>query len=198
MNNSRKNHPGVHWWSILNINPKNELFLFDSEGFEGFKVFILSDNKNIIGKVLYYVKQYGEKDKKVSVVTIEFSIPNYQSLKQSAINSLSTTAKDLFHLLSEFAYFKGHEKELKLVCVDDQLQESDSSTCRNFQLYFYKHLFDLPLQIKIINDTRLTKKTIETLLNDLFTLDQNKNEERVGKFSEMFDVKQIFISCSIL
>ena len=67
-----------------------------------------------------------KKDKKVGVVTIEFSIPNYRSLKQSEINSLSTTAQDLFHLLSEFAYFKSHKKELKLVCVDNQLQKGDS------------------------------------------------------------------------
>ena len=164
--------------------------LFDSEGFEGFKVFILSDDKNIIDKVLYNVKQFEKKkDKKVSVVTIEFSIPNYRNLKQSEINSLSTTAQDLFHLLSEFAYFQGHEKELKLVCADNQLQKGDDSTCENFQLYFYKHLFHPPLQSKMINDTRLTKKTIETLLNEIFTFNQNENEERVEEFSEMFDLK---------
>ena len=151
---------------------------------------MLSEDRNIIDKVLYNVKQFEKKkDKKVSVVTIEFSIPNYRNLKQSEINSLSTTAQDLFHLLSEFAYFKGHEKELKFVCVDDQLQKSDSSTYGNFQIQFYKHLFDPPLQSKIINDTRLTTKTIETLLNEIFTLDQKENEERVGDFSEMFDLK---------
>ena len=43
MNTSRQNKPEVHWWSFLNIDPKNELFLFDSEGFEGLKFFIISD-----------------------------------------------------------------------------------------------------------------------------------------------------------
>ena len=100
--------------------------------------------------------------------------------------------------MSEFAYFKGHEKELKLVCVDDQLQKSDSSTWGNFQLYFYKHLFDPPLQSKIINDTRLTKKTIETLLIEIFTLDQNENEESVGEFWNVWFKTLIFISSSIL
>ena len=61
MNTSRKNRPGVHWWSILNIDQKKELFLFNSEEFEGFKVFILSDNKGIIDKVLYNVKQFEKK-----------------------------------------------------------------------------------------------------------------------------------------
>ena len=31
MNTSRKNEPGVHWWRVLNIGPKNELLLLDSE-----------------------------------------------------------------------------------------------------------------------------------------------------------------------
>ena len=30
MNTSRKNEPGVHWWNVLNIDPKNELLLLDS------------------------------------------------------------------------------------------------------------------------------------------------------------------------
>ena len=34
MNTTRKNHKGVHWWSILNLDPKKHLFLFDSEDFE--------------------------------------------------------------------------------------------------------------------------------------------------------------------
>ena len=61
MNTSRKNHPGVHWWSILNIDPKKELFLFNSNEFEGFKVFILSDDESILDKVLYNVKQFEKK-----------------------------------------------------------------------------------------------------------------------------------------
>ena len=33
MNTARKNQKGVHWWSILNIDQKRHLFLFDSEEF---------------------------------------------------------------------------------------------------------------------------------------------------------------------
>ena len=39
LNTSRKNKPGIHWWSVLKFDLKNELLLFDSEGFEGFKFF---------------------------------------------------------------------------------------------------------------------------------------------------------------
>ena len=36
--NSKK--PGTHWWSILDIEPKNDIFFFDSFGLDGLKHFI--------------------------------------------------------------------------------------------------------------------------------------------------------------
>ena len=64
MNTDRKNKPGTHWWSFLNIDPKNELLLFDSFGFERFKVFILSNDATLIDKLLYGVNKFNKKDKK--------------------------------------------------------------------------------------------------------------------------------------
>ena len=42
---------------------------------------------------------------------------------------------------------------------------------------------------KIINDTKLTKRTIETLLNEIFSLNKEENEERVSEFSDIFSLK---------
>ena len=103
MNTDRKNKPGTHWWSFLNIDPKNELLLFDSFGFERFKVFILSNDATLIDKLLYGVNKFNKKDKKVTLLTVQFSLPTYEKLKQSEINSLTATAQDLFHILAEFA-----------------------------------------------------------------------------------------------
>ena len=57
MNTARVNSNGVHWWTILNIEPKKHIFLFDSYGFKGFLVFILRDNKKVLDKVLYNLKK---------------------------------------------------------------------------------------------------------------------------------------------
>ena len=57
MNTARVNTNGVHWWSIVNIEPKKHVFLFDSYGFKGFRVFILRDNKQVIDKILYNLKK---------------------------------------------------------------------------------------------------------------------------------------------
>ena len=50
-NTDRKNKPGTHWWSFLDIYPKKDLLLFDSFGFTGFKQFIVDNDKNIIDKI---------------------------------------------------------------------------------------------------------------------------------------------------
>ena len=71
MNTSRHNKPGVHWWSFLNIDPKNELFLFDSEGFEGFKFFIISDELQIIDKAFYGVDHFNKRKNKISLMTVQ-------------------------------------------------------------------------------------------------------------------------------
>ena len=63
--------------------------------------------------------------------------------------------------------------------AEDRIQDLDSATCGLFQLYFYENLFHPNENSKIQDKAKLNKKTIETLLNRLFVLDdQDKNEEK--------------------
>ena len=67
--------------------------------------------------------------------------------------------------------------------LEDRLQDLDSSTCDIFQLYFYDNLFNPDENSKIQNSTRLKKKTVEVLLNELFNLnDQNSNEKKLRQY----------------
>ena len=43
---------GTHWWSILDIEPKTDVFFLNSYGLDGPKHFIIQDNKAIIDKIL--------------------------------------------------------------------------------------------------------------------------------------------------
>ena len=52
-NTDKENEPGVHWWSFFDIQPKSNLFLFDSFGLEGFKIFIVDNDQQIIKELLY-------------------------------------------------------------------------------------------------------------------------------------------------
>ena len=53
-NTDRANKPGTHWWSFLNIYPKKELLLFDSQGFQGLKYFITDNDEPTINFFLPY------------------------------------------------------------------------------------------------------------------------------------------------
>ena len=67
---------------------------------------------------------------------------------------------------------------------EDGVQNVDSVTCGVFQLYFYNSLFNPNENSKIQDKARLNKNTIETLLNELFVLDnQEKNEEIIRQYA---------------
>ena len=85
LNTDRSNLPGTHWWDILNIYPKKQLFLFDSYGFLGFKAFIEQDDGDIINKILHDTNKFNKKDNIVTLITVTFSrkktIKNYIKTK---------------------------------------------------------------------------------------------------------------------
>ena len=60
-NTSKENEPGKHWWSFLDIQPKNSLFLFDLHGIDGFKLFLVNNDEAIINDLLYNLKKYESK-----------------------------------------------------------------------------------------------------------------------------------------
>ena len=56
-NTDKENEPGVHWWSFFDIQPKNNLFLFELIGLEGFKIFIVDNDQQIVNELLYNFNQ---------------------------------------------------------------------------------------------------------------------------------------------
>lgn len=66
-----------------------------------------------------------------------------------------------------------------------QGQDLDSVTCGIFQLYFYDNLFNPDEDSKIQDKAKLKEKTIETLLNELFALDnQEQNEQTIRQYGQ--------------
>ena len=60
-----------------------------------------------------------------------------------------------------------------------------------FQLYFYFNSL-MPFEnSSIIKDTKLSKKTIEKLLNEIFSLNRDENEKEAKKFAEEKDIKRL-------
>ena len=68
--------------------------------------------------------------------------------------------------------------------VNNQLQKIETDTCGTFQLCFYINLFT-PLENRsIVNDKKLSKSTLEKLLNEIFYLDREKNKSLLQQFAE--------------
>ena len=73
--------------------------------------------------------------------------------------------------------------------VEDRIQDLDSATCRTFQLYFKENLFNPDKNSKIQNENKLKKTTVETLLNELFSLDDRENEIKMEEYADELGVK---------
>ena len=186
MNTDRSNKEGEHWWSLLEISNKDQIFLFDSFGFVGLKEFIVDDDKQIIDQFFYGLEKINKKDKIINLTYVRFDTALYKKVKKE---TLTPTARDFFHSLSEFS--KVHNNNwVDIYMVDDQLQNIKSDTCGLFQLYFYINLF-LPKEgSQIVSNRTLTLKTIKNLLNEIFSRDISKNGEIVEHFALEHDIKR--------
>ena len=72
--------------------------------------------------------------------------------------------------------------------VEDRLQDLESATCGILQIYFYQNLFNPDQNSKIQSERKLNKKTVETLLNELFSLDDKDNEIKMEEYANHLGV----------
>ena len=73
--------------------------------------------------------------------------------------------------------------------VEDRLQDLESTTCGIFQIYLYQNLFNPDQNSKILSETKLNKNTVETLLNELFSLDDKENKIKMEEYANHLGVK---------
>ena len=184
MNTDRSGQEGEHWWSLLELSSKEQIFLFDSFGFIGRKE--LDSDRKLVDRFFYGLEKINRKDKRINLTYVQFDLESYKKINRKL---LTTTAKDFFHTLNEFG--KVHKRKLvDVYMVDDQLQNLKSDTCGLFQLYFYTNLFVPEANSKIISNKTLTIKTIENLLNEIFSLNISENEQLVQTFADEHNIKR--------
>ena len=189
MNTDRSNKSGTHWWSCLDLHEKKEIFLFDSFGFTGFKRFVIDNDVNILNKILYSLQKFQKKDQKITIITIKFSMKEYENIKNEY--RLRQTTQDLLHLIYEYGRLHNIKDSITIHSVDDQLQNLETDTCGIFQLYFYFNLFVTFENSSIIEDNKLSKRTIEKLLNEIFSLDRNRKEEEMERFAKEKNIRRL-------
>ena len=89
---------GRHWWNVLDIEPKTDIFIFDSFGVDGLKNFIIQDDKKVIEKILFKTDQMKRTDDKITLVNIRFNLNACNDLSKKELDALSDTATNFFIL----------------------------------------------------------------------------------------------------
>ena len=179
---------GVHWWSIIDIEPRN-IFFFDSYGIEGLKHFIIQDDREIVDEILIGTEKTDRTDDKITLCKIKFNLGACKYLTEDEIISLSDTARNFFYLIQAFGIKLKLRIFVNIWMVEDRLPDLDSATCGMFQIYFYQNLFNPDKNRKIQGETKLNKKTVETLLNEIFSLDDKENEIKMKEYANHLGVK---------
>ena len=124
-------------------------------------------------------------DSKITLFKIQFNLINtYKNLSKKELDALSDTANDFFRFILAFRNKVKLRNFVNICMVEDRVQKN-SRTCGIFQLHFYDNLFNPNENSKIQDKAKLNKKTIETLLNELFLLDdRDKNEETIRQYAQ--------------
>ena len=73
---------------------------------------------------------------------------------------------------------------MNILILENDVQNLVSSTCGEFQLCFYKDLFDPDEKSKIISHDNLNKKTLEAIVNETFYKNVDENEHTIQNFKE--------------
>ena len=128
-------------------------------------------------------------DQKITLCKKTFNLRACKELSKEEIDSFSDTARDLFYFVQTFGIKLKLRSFVNIWMAEDRIQDLESSTCGIFQLYFYENLFNPDENSKIQNETKLKKTTVETLLNELFSLDDKENEIKMNEHADKLGIK---------
>ena len=99
MNVDAADKNGTHWWSIVDIELRTDLFFFDTFGVYGLKSFIIQDDKKVVEKILFGPEQLTKTDNKITLINIKFNLNACKNLSKQKLDNLSDMARDLFYFI---------------------------------------------------------------------------------------------------
>ena len=175
--------PGEHWWSILDKEPRTDIFFFDSYGIEGLKHFIIQDDRAIVDKILIGIEKMDRTDDKITLCKVKFNLSACKHLTENEINSLSETTRNFFYFIQAFGMKLKLRGFVNIWMVEDRLQDLDSAS---FKYTFTK--ICSTRNSKIQGNAKLNKKAVETLLNEVFSLDDKENEIKMEEYTDKLKI----------
>ena len=130
----------------------------------------MNNQEAVINELVYNFKRCeAQSNKKLTLFSMKFWVNTWQKMSQKTKSQLTETAQNFFHFLKQFAKLK-QSQCMNILILENRVQNLLTSDCGPFQLYFYKNLFDPYKQSKTVQHQKLTKNTLETLLNEFFFL----------------------------
>ena len=109
-NTGASSKSGTHWWSILDIEPKANIFFFDSFGIDVLKNFIMQDDRT---------EQMTRT--KLTLVNIKFNLSACKNLTKKELDAVSDTAMNSVHFVQAFS------NKLKLRDFGNVLQDKPNN-----------------------------------------------------------------------
>ena len=128
-------------------------------------------------------------DQKITLCKIKFNLGACKDLTKKEVDSLSDTARNFFYFIQAFGLKLKLRSFVDIWMVEDRVQYLDSTTCGIFQIYFYDNLFNPDKNSKIQSETKFKKSTVETLLNELFSLNDKDHEIKMEEYADKIGVK---------
>ena len=77
---------------------------------------------------------------------------------------------------------------MDILILENQIQDLISPNCGQFQLYFYKNLFDPDEKSKILSHGTWNKSNLETTIKKIFSADIDENEHIIKNFKEEYEL----------
>ena len=95
-------------------------------GTYGLHKFIVDNDLDIFQKFIPgQIKQIFKQNNKITLLRLNFKLNNYTKLTQKELNSLSSTAQHFLKFLYDFGTYKKIKNMVKVVTVDENLQNFD-------------------------------------------------------------------------
>ena len=82
---------------------------------------------------------------------------------------------------------------MNILILENAVQSITSPNSTSFQLYFFKNLFDPDERSKILIHKMLTKNTLETIINEIFSTEIEKNDYLIKNFNEEYNLQFYFL-----
>ena len=117
----RSDKAGAHSWSIFNLHPRKEIFLFDSFGLSDLKSIITQYDEKLKNKILFSLEKFKITSDKLTLKKKSFPKINFKKWTKIESIKVITTARHIFQFIEEFMKFNNVLDKIYVCLLKDRL-----------------------------------------------------------------------------